>query len=383
MVLSARMDGEKKAKTTGQRSPGGETALPAAPFHTTSLVVWLVAALFPAVLTRNPLYLLLCFSLLVLVHQRLAHHAPAASAWGGLLRLSLVFVLFTLVFNMLLGGYGETVLFKLPAWRVLGEGEQVLFQLGGPVTLESLVFGLSTAVVLTIMLLALSTFNTLVDHYQLLRGLPGFLVQAATIVSIAFTFIPQLFQAQKEMREALALRGHRVRGFRDLMPLLLNLVAEGLERAMALAESMEARGFSGPALSPRAQWIPRALIALALGLGLGGFLLREIEQHALLGLFLLAMGATVLTSTLWYLGRRTERSRYRRQTWHRRDSALVILSLLAVIALSGLYGFAPERFAFNLLPRVGWPPFDPWVAAPVLLLTAPMFLLPRRREEET
>lgn len=352
------------------------------PFHTTSLVVWLVAALLPGVLTRNPFYLLLCFGLLVVVHQRLARDAPAASAWGGLLRLSLVFVLFTMVFNMLLGGYGETVLFELPAWRVFGQGDEVLFQLGGPVTLESLVFGLSTAVVLTIMLLALSTFNALVDHYQLLRGLPGFLYQAATVVSIAFTFIPQLFRAQKEIRQALALRGHRLRGFRDVMPLLLNLVAEGLERAMALAESMEARGFSGPSLSPRAQWIPRLSIALGLALSLAGFVFRGLESLAALGLPLLAVGGAILVSTLWYLGQRTKRSRHRRQQWQRRDSLLVLVSGSAVAALLALYGFEPGRFAFSPLPRVGWPPFDPWVAFPILLLTAPIFLRPQSPEDE-
>ena len=349
-------------------------------FHTTALTLWLVSVFLPGLLTRNPFYLLLSLGLLGFVHHRLARRSPTTAAWGSVLRLSLFFVLFTLAFNLLLGGYGETTLFELPAWKVEGEGGRTVFQIGGAVTLESLLYGLTTALVLTVMLVAVSIFNALVDHYQLLRGLPRVLYQAATVVSIAITFVPELFRAQKEIREALALRGHRFRGFRDLLPLLLNLVAEALERAMALAESMEARGFSGPPLSSGERRGPRIAVALGLAIVLAGWLLKGLWERPVLGFLLICGGCALLALTLWHLGRRVERSRHRRQIWQHRDRALALVSTLAVVWWLGLFGFERSLFAFHLLPRVAWPPFEPQVALPLFLILSPVLLATEMHE---
>ncbi|MEE8522693.1 MAG: energy-coupling factor transporter transmembrane component T, partial [Thermoanaerobaculia bacterium] len=337
------------------------------------------AALMPSVLTRHPIYLAVSLGLIAVTYQRLARHTPTAAAWGSFARLSMIFVLFTLVANSVLGGIGETTLFELPGWRWYGARGEVLFQLGGPVTLESLVAGLTTAVALLAVIFALATFNSLADHYQLLRSLPSFLYQAATVVSIALTFLPQLVRAQREIREAHALRGHRIHGLRDLLPLVVTLLAEGLDRAMSLAESMEARGFSGPPRDPRAQRRSRLQIAFGLGLMLTGFIARDLRLDDVPGGWLAAAGGLTLTATIWRLGRGVHRSRYRHQLWRWRDTVLTLCSLASLTALSGLYLVDGALFFFQPFPRITWPSFDPRVVVPMLLLLTPIALPGRPR----
>jgi energy-coupling factor transport system permease protein len=312
---------------------------------------------------------------LVAVERRLAGRSPDGEAWGSVLRLGLLFVLFTLAFNLLLGGYGETTLVELPAWKVTGEEGRVLFQVGGALTLESLLFGLTAALALAFMLLALAVFNSLADHYQLLRGLPPFLYQAGTVVSIALTFIPQLFRAQRQMRQALALRGHRFRGFRDLVPLLVNLVAEALERAMALAESMEARGFSAaPGEKASGPWL-RLGIAAGLALCLVAMVLRGTGGPPWPSALLALAGVGALAQALRRVGRRHHRTRHRLAPWTWRDSVLVGAALLLAGGLAFLWLLDRGRFAYPLLPVASWPTLDPEVLAVLLLLAAPAALL--------
>ena len=76
---------------------------------------------------------------------------------------------------------------------------------------------------------------------------PAFIYQMGVVSAIAVGFVPQMVAAWQTIREAQQVRGHRVRGLRDLLPLIMPLLITALERAMQLAESMEARGFGGPA----------------------------------------------------------------------------------------------------------------------------------------
>lgn len=359
-----------------RRDPG--TAFP---FHSTALLFWLLAALAPSVLTRNPLYLAVALGLMTITHQVLAKRSPTAGAWGSFARLAIFFVLVTLAINVLLGAGGETTIFELPAWKVTGDEGRILFQVGGPVTLESLLFGLTTALALLSVILALATFNTLADHYQLLRSLPDFLYQTATVVSIALAFMPQLVEAQREIREAQALREHRIRGLRDLLPLVMTLLAEGLERAITLAESMEARGFAGPPRGRFGELLPRLLIALGLGLLAIGAVGRGLWPESGAGLWMLAAGGLLLAGTLYGLGRRVRRSRFRSQAWRPRDTWLAGISLAALGGFTALVLADARPLHYELFPQAHWPPFEALALVPMLAFLAPLVLFHPSRSE--
>lgn len=355
-----------------------------APFHSTALAVWLIAAMLPSLLTSNPVHLAFAFGLVLWNHRQVAGRSPDARAWGSFAGFALFFVVFTLIFNVLMGGAGTTVLMELPAYKIFDDDGSVLFQIGGDVTLESLVFALIRALALLSVIYALATFNTLVDHYQLLRALPRQLSQAATVVSIAVTFMPQLVEAQKDVRQALALRGRPVRALRDAVPMILILLSEALERAMGLAESMEARGYSGPpdpAGGRPARWavtlgllsIGVGTIAGDLGLELFGTPWDGPGQRTLL----VGLGTAAILGAWNHLGRRRAvRTRYRREPWRRRDAVLVALSAAAGTVLISLFLLDREAFFFPVFPTLKRPSADFRLLLPMLALLGPSLLLP-------
>ncbi len=342
-------------------------------FHSASLLIWLAAALAPSALTRNPYYLTIALAMIAIAHWRLARRSPTADAWAGFAKLSAFFVLFAMLSNVLLGGVGQTKLVTLPALKWRNEAGATLFQIGGPVTLESVIYSLNAALALFAVIAALATFNVLANHYRLLRALPPFLYQAGAAVSIALTFMPQIFRAQREIREARALRGYQGRGVRHWAPFATALLAEGLERAMALAESMEARGFSSPPGARRQTWFYRLLVACGLILVLFGALAPALWPSAL-GWPVSLAGAALIAATLWRIGRANRRTRYRRELWRGRDTILTACGAVAIAILAAWRLADPAAFVFQPFPKAGWPPFNPLLATPLLFIATPIFL---------
>lgn len=365
-----------------------------APFHSLALCCWLILAVLPSLLTANPLYLAATLAFTVGTHQRVARFSSTALAWGSFARFALFFVLFTLLFNVLLGTGGDTVLVELPAWQVTNDQGLTVFQVGGPITAEGLVFGLVRALALLTVIYALATFNALVDHAQLLRGLPRWLDQAATIISIAIAFMPQLVAAQRDVREALALRGHRLRTLRDFLPLIMILLTEALERAMSLAESMEARGYSGPPPPNKETIGPRVRIALGLLLLGSGLVIADLASAPataeagggfppwLVALRWLGLpGALLILLALRQVAKRGRRSRYRQEVWRPRDTALGATSMVGAAILLGLFFTQPDRLHYWPLTELQLPPVSPWALLPAALCLSPWVLHPDRGSE--
>jgi len=360
-------------------------------FHHGAWLLWLVAATVPALWTRNPLYLALVLTAVAIPHLRLRRTGDPRDApgWGALLRLGMLLALLTALVPPLLVHAGKTVLFHLPSLTLPVPGVADPPRLGGPVTLESLAYGVSTALGLTALLLVFATFNLATDPYSLLRALPRSLARSGVVLSIAVTFVPLMMEAQREIREAQALRGHRFRGLRDLVPLFVVLLAEGLERSITLAESLEARGFSAGARSPNRG----ARTAL-----LGGFTLL-VAGAALriwrpgfrggaplpLGNLVLLLGLLTLVAALLALGRSSRRTRLRRAVWRRRDTALAGAAALslALVLVTHLTGGVSGTESLGGGGGLGWYPYprfifpavDPLGAAGLVLLAAPAWLI--------
>ncbi len=353
-------------------------------YHPKAWGLWLLASLTSVVLTKNPFYLLVAILAVGANYVTLGRTSPTARQWGVFLRIGLILVLFSVAFNLLFVSAGDTLLFTLPTlrWKLATPLQQgpALIQIGGQVTLESLVYGLTTGLALMGVLVTFATFNTLVDHYQLLRSTPAFLYQSAIVASIAITFVPQMVVAQREIREAQALRGHRFRGVRDLLPLFVALLTEGLERSITLAESMDARGFGGqppPASltgtdrAGRSELLFKSIIALALVvLVSGAFALSYFPNKAVGGTTMLA-GGVMLVAVLWMVGQTVRRSRYRRDLWRRSDSLVAAASITTTLVILATWVTHRSALIFYPYPRLGWPPFDPLIGLALLLIAAP------------
>lgn len=342
-------------------------------FHTTAWVLWLAAALLPFTLTKNPFYILIALGAIGIDYYVLCRNSALGKSWGALLSLGITLALFSILYNVLFVGVGATKLLTLPVFR--WEFSEGVVQLGGAITLESLVYGLMNALSLIGLLVAFATFNAVADHYQLLRSAPRFLYQSAIVLSIAVTFVPQMVLAQHEIREAQSLRGHRFRAVRDLIPLFVTLLAEGLEHSITLAESMSARGFGSSNMPSRAR-TPVLQIAIAAGLFalLTGMVAVTYMEDKTYGMAAIVVGAALLASALWRIGRDVHVSRYRRIHWTRRD-VLLALSALVVLVVLGLGWWSDSlHFIFYPYPRLKMPPFEPMYGAVLVLLAAPALL---------
>ena len=350
-------------------------------YHTTTWLLWLIAALLPAMLTRNPLYLIILLLAVAVAYNTIGRLSPVAGSWRLFLKAGLLLAAFSILFNTLTVHYGETVLFTLPRF-ILRVGRVTFLDLGGRTTLEALAYGLTSGLSLIAILLVFATFNVLVDHHQLLRSAPAFMYQTGMIASIAIAFVPQMVSSLQDIREAQAIRGHRFRGIRDLLPLFLPLLTTGLERAIQLAESMEARGFGSEATpgSSGRQLAHRIVIVLALfGLLAGASWYSYYSSSRWAGAILVLGSLIMLFGNLVVMGRRVERSRYRRQLWRPRDTIVSAASIIAVAIIAGFWVVEAEAFLFYPYPRFSLPSFNPLIGLALLAVVTPVLTAPQTR----
>lgn len=340
------------------------------PLHTRAAGLWLAAALAPALLSSNPWHLLVVATAAAVSYGAWSRRG-GAPGWGLFLRFGLLLIAFTVLLQPLASSAGETVIATLPALRL---GPLVL---GGPVTLESLAYGAARGLALAAVLLTFAAFSAAVDPYRLVRSTPRFLHRSAVVLSIALAFVPRTLTAQREIREAMALRGHRFRGLRDLVPLFVALVAGGLERSIDLAEAMEARGF-GAVTEDRRPAAGRALdaaLALGLALAVGGVYARTAwPQSPLaggLGAAAIALGALAVAAALMAIGRGVRATRYRPERWSRRDALVAAAAAIALAAFAAAWRWRGSEMFFYPYPRLEAPALSPWLAAALALLAAP------------
>lgn len=351
-------------------------------YHTATWVLWLAAALLPAMLTKNPLYLIVLLAAVAVNYGTIGSNSPLAGSWRVFLKAGLVLVTFGAVFNILASHHGETVFLTVP--RLLVRVRSVTFlDLGGEMSFEALAYGFANGLNLVTILLVFATFNVMADHHQLLRSVPTFLYQMGMITSIAIAFVPQMMSSLKEIREAQAIRGHRFRGIRDLLPLFVPLLTSGLERAIQLAESMEARGFGSiarPASRERAL-VDKGLIALSLfGLLVGAFWYSYYSRTRWAGASLVLASVVLLGISLVTLGRRVERSRYRRELWRRRDSVVATACIFSLVTVGYAWLTAGETLRFYPYPRFSFPIFSPLIGLALLAIVTPALAAPKEKQ---
>lgn len=334
-------------------------------FNARAWLVWIAAALAVALLATNPFYLvivLLCAALVRAVHGAAGAPLPV---W----RFGLLVVGFSAVYNALLTHFGDSVLFVIP---------RALPLVGGPVTLEAAAFGASRGLALWALFAVSAVLNDVISPYELVRLTPRFLRSAGLVLSIMLAFVPQTVRSFHQVREAQAIRGHRMRGVRDLAALLVPLLADSLERAVQLAEAMEARGY-GSDKSKGSDLGPQLLMASGLGGGLLGWLVETYWRNGI-GWVLIGASLIALAAGLRVIAVRSPRTtRYRPQVWSARDTLVVVSSSAPLAAVVAAALLDPQTLAFYPYPRVAVPPFDVRLGLCLVLLSVPAFLNVERR----
>jgi energy-coupling factor transport system permease protein len=323
--------------------------------------------------TRNPLYIILL--VLVAMVVAVVCTPDRGRRWLSPLRFAAVAVPVAAVFNGLTAHLGDTVLVRLPSWLPL---------LGGRITLEAVAFGAMNGLTLTAIFSGFAVFDQATPASDLVRLTPPAFHEAGIVVSIALTFLPETTRSLTRIREAQAVRGHRVRGLRDWMPIVVPLVISGLERSMGLAEAMVARGYG--ATSDQAQPLRvRAMLAAGL-LGLLGGWLAWLFFPSWKGATggMMALSAGIIASAVWLAGKKARHTTYRPRRWTRYDAVAAIgCGLALAVALLPLPGIDRATLHYAPYPRLTAPPFDPFIGLGLLGLLAPVLTAAKPRAEDT
>lgn len=339
-------------------------------FHAGAWLAWAGAILVVLSATRNPWYLALVL-LWVAAVSRAARTVQTGAPPVPLspLRFGLFVVAFAALFNALTVHFGDTVLFTLPAFIPF---------FGGPVTLEALVFGALNGLVLAGMFSAFTVLNRALPVRAMLRLVPRAFYPVAVVVSIAVTFVPVTLRQFRQIREAQAVRGHRMRGLQDWLPLLMPLLVGGLERALQLAEAITARGFAATEAASYGSGSRLAVIG-GMALLLAGWLLRLVWGWAGVGLAALLAGLGLVGGVVWQIGRRVPHTIYRPQPWTSRDWVVTVAAALAAAAfLFPASGPARDSVYYYPYPSLTLPALHWMLVAAGAGLLAPAALLARR-----
>ncbi len=322
-------------------------------------LVWVLTVLLTASYSRNPLY-----GILLLLVTLWANVACSVTDERGMPLGSVRFALFAIpaaaVFNALAVHVGETVLFYLPDWLPL---------VGGAITGEALVFGALNGLSLVTIYSGFLALNRALPVRQLIKLTPRAFHESGVVLSIALTFVPQTMHSLERIREAQAVRGHRLRGLRDWLPVVTPLLVGALERAFTLAEAMMARGYA--AVATAAQLPVQTLLAVGLLTLLGGWLgYLFLPTFHTLSVVALGLGGFLLLTALVIVGRSSRHTVYQPQHWRLRDTAIVIGCVPILIMLL----WRQETFYYTSYPRLTWPTFDLWVGCCILGLLVPAWV---------
>ncbi len=331
-------------------------------------LAWGFAAMLPLLVGRNP-WLTLEVLIIVLVVRGtwLDRNTAQGNAW--FLRIALVMAAISVVFNVLTVHAGDLVIASLPdSWPVIG----------GDLTWNAVAYGLVSGVTLFGLVLTGITVAALIRWVDLFHLLPPRLAPIAVTGSVAWAFLPQTAIAWTNIREAMTMRGHRFKGARDFPPILVPLLASGLERSLAMAEALEARGFGMPVERQSRQrkgepFHAGLLIMGLVGLMVSAYCLATGQVAAGLSAGLIASAAMLLLSRISPAqGPRT--TRYRELVLRRADWLTIACALVAMGAVVAWTSARPASLQFDTYPTMRIPTVEPLLMAALALLLLPAFL---------
>ncbi|MEV2247046.1 energy-coupling factor transporter transmembrane protein EcfT [Streptomyces sp. NPDC049970] len=338
--------------------------------------LWALGLATAASRTSNPLLLGLLVGVAGYVVAARRTDAPWARSYGAFIRLGLFVVAVRLVFSVLLGSPvpGTHTLFALPEVPLPGWAQGV--RIGGRVTAEQLVFALYDGAKLATLLICIGAANSLANPARLLKSLPGALYEVGVAVVVAMTFAPNMVADVARLRTARRLRGRPTGGIGAVLQIGLPVLEGALERSVAVAASMDARGYGRTAQVPPA--VRRTTHVLTLGGLLGvcaGTYGLLAAQGAVYGLPLLLAGLVAALAGLRLGGRRSVRTRYRPDRWGVR--AWLVAGSGAVVAAAMVWAGAadPDALRPGVVPLAA-PVLPLWPAVAVLSGLLPAVVAP-------
>jgi energy-coupling factor transport system permease protein len=255
--------------------------------HPAAWLAWATCASLAAVLTTNPFYLIPLFAAACIVYATRRTGGPERNSF----KIFLFFGAFALMLRVAL------VLFDI-AHVSAGSVANAALE------------GMRIAVILSIY----GAFSAVCDPFRILRLAPRRFHEPALAAALALSITPRTVAAVKRVREAQHMRGMPARRWSSLPGLAVPVLETGLEEAMTLAESMDARGHG-----------------------------------------------------------RGRRSRYRPDPWTAAASATALVSFVALVAFLFFMSEGSGGLSVSTFPLT-WPEGSPWLVAASFGFSFPAFL---------
>ncbi|WP_081895294.1 CbiQ family ECF transporter T component [Actinoalloteichus caeruleus] len=338
--------------------------------------LWALGLATAASRTTNPLLLVLIIAVAGLVVARRRGDAPWALAFRLYLLLGAFIVFSRVLFRVIFGGgQGDHILFTLPEIPLPAWAAGI--RLFGPVAVEQLLGGFYDGLRLATMVVCIGAANALANPKRLLKAVPGALYQVGSAVVVALSVAPQLVESVLRVRRARRLRGGRQRGMRALRGIVIPVLADAMDRSLALAAAMDSRGYGRVgALSRRARLVTGVLVLGGLvGVCVGVYGLMDGSTPRQLGLPMLVAGAAVAAAGLLWGGRQVRRSVHRPDRWRLGE----VLVICCGVGAGGLLYLTSQVDAANLYPSLNplaWPELALLPSLAVLVGVLPAWLAP-------
>ncbi|MFI1455865.1 CbiQ family ECF transporter T component [Streptomyces roseus] len=345
--------------------------------HAGAWWLWALGLATAASRTTNPLLLGLITGVAGYVVAARRTAAPWARSYGAFLKLGLFVIGLRLLFSVLLGSPipGAHPLFTLPEvplpdWAAQG------IRIGGRVTAEQLAFAFYDGAKLATLLVCVGAANALANPARLLKSLPAALYEVGVAVVVAMTFAPNMVADVARLRTARRLRGRPTGGVKAVLQIGLPVLEGALERSVAVAASMDARGYGRTAEVPPAVRHTTNVLTLGglLGMCAGTYGLLAAEGAAY-GLPVLAVGLGLALAGLRLGGRRSIRTRYRPDRWGWRAWLVAGSGAAVAAALIRAGTVDPAALQPGVVPLVA-PTLPLWPAAAILIGLVPALVAP-------
>jgi energy-coupling factor transport system permease protein len=213
----------------------GEQGMNGTRLHPVAWIVWAAGAGVVAFSTTNPFYL----SLLIAV------------AW------------FVYASNRLDGPAGRSFrVFLIAGLSAMAIRTLLVFL--GTVDLANVMYAALEGLRLATLLIVFGTFNAVTDPLGVVRLAPRRFHEPALAAALALSIAPRTMATLGRVREAQELRGIRMSRWKSLPALAVPVLETGMEEALTLAESMDARGHgSGRRTRYRPERWTKAAIVIA------------------------------------------------------------------------------------------------------------------------
>ena len=201
-------------------------------YHPLINLLYFLAVLVLSVVVMNPVFL--GISLICAFIYGVYLKGATAARFGSVMTLSLIFL--SITFNALLNYRGATALFPLP------------FDLG-PVTFESIMYGLTTGLMIGSVIMWFVSFNVIISSDKLTFLFGRLLPSSSLIFIMVLRFIPRYREQIKKISEAQQTIGMGIdKGtlrtkIKNGSRILSIMFTWALENAIQTADSMKSRGY--------------------------------------------------------------------------------------------------------------------------------------------